>query len=748
MKRSVPVLLAALAGFSNPASADVWGWAEGPSGRTALADASVPADATNVVFAAGEVAPGPLVLANRTLRFTAAAKGTTVVVDGAASGFSLFGASGDWTFRGVSFRGTGVCANTVYDGGAICCSGGRLTLENCSFAGLDSRFTGGAVSAHLMDGDVVVSDCSFAGNAAGPMNGMGGALYASRNGTGSGLLRISGSSFVGNAAQNGGAVATVRVVDDDESPMPVLVSGCTFRGNSVQYAGGAIDGEGDLCVTNTLFAENGAAIQGGAICAGSSDPEWAGSALAILAGTTFRSNSATNAIADSRYWTFGGAIALAGAGFSLSVSGRHVVFDGNRAESSSSSYGGAISAASVTTADVSCAAFLANRAGSAGGAVFSWGEKLGIDTSIFSNNTVSAANGFGGAVSVESGAALLMSNVTVRGSNRTAVDAYRSKATFVNCVVADNGETDISVGGEEGAELVADHTSYGRAEVASGIPVSTNACLSGSDKSIYRGTSLYLDGQGRHLPEAAEGLVQEAYDYDGVKYGSRPDGSSMGAYECPTLMSDPEIEIVGATWYHCRADGLYYPRLEIRFVGGDASRIEGVSLTCGGTDCELPRTCVEQLQAATEGEVFYFGVDPETFVQFDGSPENTGFVPKADRLFGVHDKTRPVELSVAVTATLRIAEVVSVPRTAARQTAAALPKAVPVAAKFTEFKVGERLSGQVESPLDATVVLFGCASLGSGWEKVCELEIGADGAFSTPVPEGLCFFRLEAEVAR
>ena len=188
-----------------------WGWAEGPSGRTELTDASIPADATNVAFVAGVVAFDGLALADRKLSFTADPAGTTIVVGGARSGFDLSGASGDWTFRGITFRGTGERSDLVYDGGAIACRGGRLTLVGCSFERLSSRFTGGAVSAYLMDGDVTVSNCTFTGNASGPMNGMGGALYASRGATGAGTLRLDGSSFSGNAAQNGRAVSSVRV---------------------------------------------------------------------------------------------------------------------------------------------------------------------------------------------------------------------------------------------------------------------------------------------------------------------------------------------------------------------------------------------------------------------------------------------------------------------------------------------------------------------------------------------------------
>lgn len=732
-------------------AAGVWGWSEGPvSGRRGLTTGdAIPDDATNVVFAAGEVEPGPLLLGGRKLRFVAAKEGTTVLIAGDQGGFDLSGATGDWTFSGVSFRReTGIAAGGPADGGAIRCCGGRLNLEGCTFDGLTARFTGGAVSAYLMDGDVIVSNCTFTGNAAGPLNGMGGALYVSRSADGLGGLLLNDSSFAGNSAQNGGAISTARVIDANERPMPAEIGGCEFRGNSADYSGGAIDDEGAFGVTNTLFEANGAAIQGGAIYAGTSDPEWPGTELRLDAGTVFRGNSATNFTEDSRCWTSGGAVALVGAGYSLSASGRHVVFERNRAASASSSYGGAISAADGTAVDVSCAAFLANSSGTAGGAISFWGDRLGVSASIFSNNVVTAADGCGGAVFVESGAEFAMVNSTVRGSSGNAVDAYLARTRISNCVVADNGRVDVFVGGT-GATLAADHTAFGRAEVEDGVSVSTNSCLSGAGASTYRGASLCLS-DGAYNPVAALGLVQVALDYDGVAYGSRPEGYSMGAFECPTHSEGyPVIELAGTTWYHNRSDGLYYPRLEIRLAKGDASRITGLTLTCGGIDHELPQACVDRLKTATVGERIFFGVDPSAFVQYPDSPANWGFVPLESRLFGVYGAGRPIGFSLSVKGTLHVAAVVSVPRAVRLPAAVRRPATVPVAARFAEFRVGERLSGRVETVIGGMIRLLGCATLGGEWRTVVDgLEVDADGGFSVAVPEGLRFFRLEAEVPR
>ena len=121
-----------------------------------------------------------------------------------------------------------------------------------------------------------------------------------------------------------------------------------------------------------------------------------------------------------------------------------------------------------------------------------------------------------------------------------------------------------------------------------------------------------------------------------------------------TARPDPVVEIVAIKWYHNRSDGLFYPQITLRFVGGDSSRIVRFALTCDGVDHELPASCVMVLRTATAGDEFVFGVDPATFVQYPGSPENWGFVPPNDRLFGVYDATRPIGFSVDVQGALDV----------------------------------------------------------------------------------------------
>ena len=743
-----------------------WGTAKGPhgdvvltstdsAGAAVLADAELPADVTAITFAEGTVDVGSISLQNRVIAFSGAAGGTTLRGNGTNSVFCLGGASGDWTFGNLSFAGIPATEHAPMQGGAIEAVGGRLTLTNCTFASFRSHFSGGAVSARLMDGDLAFRDCTFTGNACGPYNGTGGAIYASAREGASVRLELRDSRFEGNEAQSGGAVMTLPTWEVGEALVSLEVEDCAFANNAATYNGGALSLVGDATVGGTVFERNRSGVQGGAICAMGMHDMWSDTMLTVRSGTVFRGNSVEN----NAEWTCGGAVAVTDPGALFVTEGRHVVFEENFVESGVFSYGGAVYLASGAAANLELAGFLANRAEDGGGAVFGSGADATISTCIFSNNTVNLDyGGLGGAVSVEQ-SELVLSNCTVRGSNGGAVDIYETDAQVVNCVVADNcGGTDISATTDAGgaATLAMRYTSYGTAEASETVAVTTNACISGTGASVYRGTTLYLDSDSKYLPEAAEGLVQEAWDYDAVKYGSRPQGYSMGAYECPTPADEPKVEIVSTEWYHNRGDGLYYPRIFVRYLEGDALRITGLTLTCEGTDHELLEECVAELRTATTpGQIFVFGVNPDKFpVSYDRTKRD-GYIIWDDpaekervMLFGEYKEMRPLELELEVKGTLRISEVKSVATKTRRNLASALPQTVEVPARFEEFRIGERISGKAGTATNARVWLYGCAALGEEWDLVCELETDAEGRFEAEVPEGFFFFRLEAEVAR
>lgn len=746
----------ALAAICRLSGATPWGFAVDSSGaETPLttADASgrarltdVPAGTTAIRFASGTVPVATIALTNLTLRFCAGAGGTTLTTDGRAEMFALGGSAGDWTFEGVTFVGADLREPIHYRGGAISCRGGRLAVSGCTFRNLKARFAGGAVCARMLDGDSAFADCVFEGNFSGPLNGTGGAVYATGSHDGV-VLALSGCTFGGNAAQSGGAVSTACTDDEAEWPVTLSVSGGAFAGNRADYNGGALLSAGSLSLTNVLFRGNAAGVQGGAVCVGAMDAASASAVRVTLRdGTRFVGNVVSNA----SVWTCGGAIALVGGGALLEVFGREVDFEGNAALSGEAGYGGAVFADWGTEAIVDRAQFGANRAETGGGALFSWGKGVVVNVSVFSNNTVCSETGYGGAVAVES-AKLVMSNVTVRGSNATAVDAYGADLVMANDLVAGNGETDVCAMADETGDVVftADHCAYGVATVGDDrMTVVTNGCLSGVDESVYLGESLCLDPASAFTSVIEDGLPQDDRDYDGVRYGSKPNGTSIGAFECGNVDVEPKYVLENVVWYHCRSTGLYYPGFDIRFDGGNADRLCGVTLTCDGQIYELTADDVALLRNAKDGEAIHMGVSPQTFVQYSGSPENWGFVPPGDRLFGVADSKRTISFSVELVLKTQVAQINRVASVRRAGVVRSRSASVPVAARFADFRADERISGRVESVTGARIRLFGCAALGSDWQEVGEIETDGEGRFTAVVPEGLRFFRLEAEVAR
>ena len=116
--------------------------------------------------------------------------------------------------------------------------------------------------------------------------GFGGAIAN----TDGGNLTVSGSTFLGNMAANGGAIAN----GDDAGIGTLMVSTSTFSGNTATD-GGAIDngndgGDGTLTVSNSTFSANDASGDGGALDNGD---QFSIGVLSV-AGSTFSGNTATD----------------------------------------------------------------------------------------------------------------------------------------------------------------------------------------------------------------------------------------------------------------------------------------------------------------------------------------------------------------------------------------------------------------------------------------------------------------------
>ncbi|MEW6439564.1 MAG: choice-of-anchor Q domain-containing protein [bacterium] len=179
-------------------------------------------------------------------------------------------------------------------GGGMYVQRGHADLSDCTFRGNTSDNRGGAVYVYYTEsvsfGTADITHCDFDQNS----SGSGGALFF-KGGTGSGpnsvvgcsftanraysdagsndgaaivcdpTTTISGCSFVGNTATRYGTIATYG-----DAGNTITVASSVFAGNEVRYGGGiCINGSmgflGSVIVTNCTFSGNTASSGGGAI---------------------------------------------------------------------------------------------------------------------------------------------------------------------------------------------------------------------------------------------------------------------------------------------------------------------------------------------------------------------------------------------------------------------------------------------------------------------------------------------------
>ena len=149
---------------------------------------------------------------------------------------------------GVTFRN-----NQSDYGGAIHNSAGSIRIEDSSFVDNAATLSGGAIRTTAFT-EVVSS--SFIRNRANCGFCVGGAISNKGNGD----LEITSSSFIDNAAVQGGAVA------NDGNPSTVTITDSLFWGNHTDIAAGAVINtrHGTMTINRTRF-ENNRANEGGSI---------------------------------------------------------------------------------------------------------------------------------------------------------------------------------------------------------------------------------------------------------------------------------------------------------------------------------------------------------------------------------------------------------------------------------------------------------------------------------------------------
>lgn len=171
------------------------------------------------------------------------------------------------TIDGTTFTGNSVTAdfNTTKNdniaGGAIFNdTGAELNVKNATFTGNTSSLKGGAIFNR--DGEVTIENSTFKGNSV--PTSAGGAVLNESGHTGiTGTITITGSTFEGNKAGNGGAVW-------NGSNGKVTIKNSTFKDNTALAEGGlgqggAITNADQMTITGSTFEGNQAGKLGGAI---------------------------------------------------------------------------------------------------------------------------------------------------------------------------------------------------------------------------------------------------------------------------------------------------------------------------------------------------------------------------------------------------------------------------------------------------------------------------------------------------
>lgn len=158
---------------------------------------------------------------------------------------------------------------------------------------------------------------------------------------------------------------------------------------------------------------------------------------------------------------------------------------------------------------------------------------------------------------------------------------------------------------------------------------------------------------------------------------------SAEAYDDPCGLVDGETVFFDVTGSRTEV-GSSPNDFTVRFIGGDASRITGLKLTCDGKTYEVTPLITDELKAATPGKVFAFGVDPDRFVPSYDSSDHSGYIiwsgPEEKELmmlFGSYQAVRPLEISLNVEGLLRTEE----------KQAAAVSGATPVQETFRPLSV-------------------------------------------------------------
>jgi len=199
---------------------------------------------------------GPLQVAVPSLTISGPGANQLTISGGGASQIFVVGPEAGLGLSGLTLANGLAVSGADAFGGAID-SLGSLAIDSCAFVGNsaiqggDQACEGGAIYAQ---GPTTITSSTFVGNSTG---GQGGAVLL--NGV-SADDQVTGCTFVGNSASQGGALANFNLGGTE-------IAGCSFVGNSAGFQGGAVFASGPL---DSFFLIEGSSFSGNSAPTGAS----------------------------------------------------------------------------------------------------------------------------------------------------------------------------------------------------------------------------------------------------------------------------------------------------------------------------------------------------------------------------------------------------------------------------------------------------------------------------------------------
>lgn len=224
-----------------------------------------------------------------------------------------------------------------------------------------------------------ISGCTFDGIMTYSTGYIGGAIYL--GGSNTSIVTIENSTFNGNMAGHGGAIYVASGGNIDSITNCVFTNNVAYKstygdGGAIYYAASDA-GTHELEVANSVFENNSAVSQGGAIHVTNNGQGWysTGTDLTVK-NSEFTGNTA-----------LGGGAIYTNSYCSLVV--ENSTFTGNSSTSSNTAYhGGAIYIGTNNTASISDSLFVSNSANYYGGAIYMSSALSLTDTSFYGNSAV------------------------------------------------------------------------------------------------------------------------------------------------------------------------------------------------------------------------------------------------------------------------------------------------------------------------------------------------------------------------